>query len=98
MALGTGEHTIGGKRVNVKQARRVAVGTGGLEQQGLSVDLRRGGVGPISVPTKPARPLNLKTTTLIRRPTFPKAARAPHRSSTARPVLGPIGTRPRNIT
>jgi len=98
MALGTGEHTIGGKKVNVKQTGRAALGGGGLVQQGLSVQLRRGGVGAVSVATKAAHPLNLKTTTLIRRPKLqPGPSPRIQRVSTARPVLGPIGTRPRQI-
>jgi len=98
MALGTGEHTIGGEKVSVKQARRAPLGGGGLVMQGLTVDLKRGGAGRFNFPTKPSHPLKQKTTTLIRRPKLPKAARATRRASTARPVLGPIGTRPRNIT
>lgn len=98
MALGTGEHTIGGEKVNVVQKRRVALGTGGLEQQGLSVDLKRGGVGSISVPTKPAHPLNLLSTTVIRRPKLP-SRRQPkvQRVTTRRPASDPIALRPRQI-
>ena len=98
MALGTGEHTIAGKTVNVTQARRAALGGGGLVQQGLTVQLKRGGVGATSVKTGSTRLGAPKTTTLIRRPKLTTgSSRRPRRASTARPVLGPMGTRSRGI-
>lgn len=98
MALGTGEHVWNDKRVNIGVAHRPILGAGGLEQSGLTVKLRGAGGYRTTVQTRPGSAGNIRKDTLINRPKLKTAAKPRNRRvSTARPVLGPIGTQPRQI-
>jgi hypothetical protein len=100
MALGTGEHKIGGKLVDVRQVQRPVVGAGGMVSQGLSVAIRGSGGYTANTPTKNPG-ANLRTDTLLNRPKL-KVGPAPRIRRVGMPRQHPVSDalalRPRVIS
>jgi hypothetical protein len=101
MAYGTGVHVIGGKQLDIRQAQRSSVGSGGLVQQGLTVSLRGRGGYSTSVKTGSVRLGAPRTDTLIRKPRLkvPRQPTSVKRVGLRRPpVSDALALRPRSIS